>query len=95
VPNLKISKHAMAVARSDALRERASRSWLLLSPSCWEKEATKAPTPADHPDRETVAVRQGTGPRATVSVPVISIACAAVAGVLPMAYFVWGFGPPR
>jgi hypothetical protein len=55
-------------------------------------EGTK---PADHPDRETVAVRQGTGPRATVSVLVISIACAAVAGLLLMAYFVWGFGPPR
>jgi hypothetical protein len=51
--------------------------------------------PADHPDRETVAIRQGTGPRATVSVLVISMACAAVAGLLLMGYFVWGFGPPH
>jgi hypothetical protein len=56
-------------------------------------EGTK---PADHPDREMVAVRQGTGPRATVSVLLISIACAAVAGLVLITYFVWGgFGTPR
>jgi hypothetical protein len=49
-------------------------------------EGTK---PVDHPDRETVAVRQGTGPRATVSVllPVV------VAGVIIVGYFAWGYGP--
>ena len=47
--------------------------------------------PVDHPDPETIAVRQGTGPRATVSVLLISMVCAAVAGLL-IAYFVWGYG---
>ena len=42
-----------------------------------------------------VAVRQGTGPRATVSVLLISVACAAIAGALIAAYFVWGLGPPH
>jgi hypothetical protein len=37
--------------------------------------------PVDHPSRETVAVRQGTGPRATVSVLFISVALAVVAGI--------------
>ena len=35
----------------------------------------------DHPSRETVAVRQGTGSRATVSVLVISVILAVVAGI--------------
>ena len=34
--------------------------------------------PADHPDRETVEVRQGTGPRAMVSVLFLSLSVAAV-----------------
>jgi hypothetical protein len=37
--------------------------------------------PVDHPSRETVEVRQGTGPRATVSVLFISVALAVIAGV--------------
>jgi hypothetical protein len=37
--------------------------------------------PADHPSRETVKVRQGTGPRATVSVLFISVALAVIAGI--------------
>jgi len=37
--------------------------------------------PVDHPSRETVAVRQGTGSRATVSVLVISVILAVVAGI--------------
>jgi hypothetical protein len=37
--------------------------------------------PVDHPSRETVEVRQGTGPRATVSVLFISVALAVMAGV--------------
>jgi hypothetical protein len=44
--------------------------------------------PVDRPDRETVAVRQGTGPRATVSVLLISLTLAAVIGVGLVAYFV-------
>ena len=37
--------------------------------------------PVDDPSRETVEVRQGTGPRATVSVLFISVALAVIAGV--------------
>lgn len=37
--------------------------------------------PVDHPSRETVAVRQGMGSRATVSVLVISVILAVVAGI--------------
>jgi hypothetical protein len=37
--------------------------------------------PVDHPSRETVEVRQGTGPRATVSVLFISVALAVIAGI--------------
>jgi hypothetical protein len=44
--------------------------------------------PVDHPDRETVEVRQGTGPRATVSVLFISLLMAAVAGAVLLTYFV-------
>jgi hypothetical protein len=44
--------------------------------------------PVDHPDRETVEVRQGTGPRATVSVLFISLIMSAVAGAALLAYFV-------
>ena len=50
--------------------------------------------PVDHPDRETVAVRQGTGPRATVSVLLISLTLAAVVGVALVAYFVYTFLVP-
>ena len=41
----------------------------------------------DRPSAETVKVRQGTGPRATVSVLLISLTAAAVAGVLIVGYF--------
>ena len=37
--------------------------------------------PVDHPSRETVEVRQGTGPRATVSVLFISVGLAVIAGI--------------
>jgi len=37
--------------------------------------------PVDHPSRETVDVRQGTGPRATVSVLFISVLLAVAAGI--------------
>lgn len=43
--------------------------------------------PVDHPDRQTVRVRQGTGPRAMVSVLFISLIMAAVAGTVLLAYF--------
>jgi hypothetical protein len=45
--------------------------------------------PVDRPSRETVAVRQGTGPRAMVSVLFISLALAALAGLIILGYFVW------
>lgn len=42
----------------------------------------------DHPSRETVKVRQGTGPRDMVSVLFLSLLGAAIAGVAIVAYFV-------
>jgi hypothetical protein len=45
--------------------------------------------PVDRPDSETVEVRQGTGPRATVSVLFISMLAAAIVGVILVGYFVW------
>jgi hypothetical protein len=45
--------------------------------------------PVDHPDRETVDVCQGTGPRATVSVLFSSLIAAALIGAALIAYFVW------
>ena len=47
--------------------------------------------PVDRPDQETVGVRQGTGPRAMVSVLTISLMLAAVAGVALLAYYVGVF----
>lgn len=43
--------------------------------------------PVDRPDRETVRVRQGTGPRAMVKVLFISLIASAAAGVILLAYF--------
>jgi len=43
--------------------------------------------PVEHPSRETVKVRQGTGPRTTVSVLLVSLTLAAIAGVALLAYF--------
>jgi hypothetical protein len=51
--------------------------------------------PVDHPDKQTVAVRQGTGPRATVSVLIVSTALALTAGAILLLYFLlalWGVG---
>ena len=45
--------------------------------------------PVDHPSRETVKVRQGTGPRATVSVLFLSMIAAAIAGAVLVAYFAY------
>jgi hypothetical protein len=43
--------------------------------------------PVDQASPETVAVRQGTGPRETVSVLVLSLLAATVAGAFLLAYF--------
>jgi hypothetical protein len=43
--------------------------------------------PVDQPDAETVEVRQGTGPRQTVSVLFVSLLLAAVAGVVVLTVF--------
>lgn len=43
--------------------------------------------PVDHPSRETVKVRQGTGPRTTVSVLLVSLTLAAIVGVVLLTYF--------
>ena len=45
--------------------------------------------PVDHPDRETVEVRQGTGPRATVSVLLVSLILAVAAGIVFLTFFVF------
>lgn len=51
--------------------------------------------PADHADRETEKVRQGTGPRATVSVLFVSLSLAAIAGVALLAYVFFGSPAPK
>jgi hypothetical protein len=45
--------------------------------------------PVDHPDRETVEVRQGTGPRATVSVLLVSLVMMVAVGAGFLGYFFW------
>jgi hypothetical protein len=45
--------------------------------------------PVDQADLKTVDVRQGTGPRATVSVLLVSLLMAAAAGVVILGYFYW------
>ena len=45
--------------------------------------------PVDQPSAQTVRVRQGTGPRATVSVLFASLLAAVVAGALLLGYFVF------
>jgi hypothetical protein len=49
--------------------------------------------PVDHPGRETVEVRQGTGPRETVSVLLISLAMVAIIGVGLITYFAYFASP--
>lgn len=44
---------------------------------------------ADRPSPETVKVRQGTGPRATVSVLLLSLSAAIVAGAVLVGYFMF------
>jgi hypothetical protein len=43
--------------------------------------------PVDHPGAKTVKLRQGTGPRAMVSVLVVSLLLAATAGAVLLYYF--------
>jgi hypothetical protein len=43
--------------------------------------------PVDRPSEQTVKVRQGTGPRAMVSVLLASLLMAALAGILLLLYF--------
>ena len=65
----------VAARRSDTRRE-AERELIMSEP-------------VDNPGRETVEVRQGTGPRATVSVLFVSLVAAAIAGVILVGYFVF------
>lgn len=53
-----------------------------------EEDAMDNSKPVDQPSKETVKVRQGTGPRATVSVLMISTALALTAGVILLVYFI-------
>jgi hypothetical protein len=46
--------------------------------------------PVDQPSRETVKVRQGTGPRDTVTVLIVSILGAAAVGALLLVFFYGG-----
>lgn len=43
--------------------------------------------PVDRPSAQTVKVRQGTGPRAMVSVLLVSLLLAAIAGIVLLFYF--------
>ena len=42
---------------------------------------------ADKPSAEAVKVRQGTGPRATVSVLLLSLSAAVITGIVIVGYF--------
>jgi hypothetical protein len=46
--------------------------------------------PVDHPSRETVKVRQGTGPREMVSVLLVSVLGAIAVGALLLIFFYFG-----
>jgi hypothetical protein len=54
-----------------------------------EEKSTLTSEPVDRPSNETVEVRQGTGPRATVSVLLISLLAATIIGVAIVGYFIW------
>jgi hypothetical protein len=49
--------------------------------------------PVDQPDKTTVKVRQGTGPRTTVSVLLLSLTLAALVGAALLVYFYLGPTP--
>jgi hypothetical protein len=50
--------------------------------------------PVDHPSEQTVKVRQGTGPRTMVSVLLVSLLMAAIAGALLLLYFYFASPAP-
>jgi hypothetical protein len=50
--------------------------------------------PVDRPSEQTVKVRQGTGPRAMVSVLLASLLMAAVAGILLLLYYWYTWPTP-
>jgi hypothetical protein len=51
--------------------------------------------PVDRPSRQTVKVRQGTGPRSMVSVLLASLLIAAIAGAILLFYFLpWPTSTP-
>jgi hypothetical protein len=50
--------------------------------------------PVDRPSEQTVKVRQGTGPRAMVSVLLISLLAAVVGGLLLAYFFPWPASTP-
>ena len=60
-----------------------SRQFALITPEATMEENK----PVDQASPETVAVRQGTRPRETVSVLVLSLLAATVAGAFLLAYF--------
>jgi hypothetical protein len=51
--------------------------------------------PVDRPSAQTVKVRQGTGPRAMVSVLLVSLLLAAVAGAALLLYYAFGWPASR
>ena len=90
-------------ARSDGGRRRGRRWRPLreLPPSVMSSPSNQigwimSSAPVDHPDRKTVQVRQGTGPRSMVSVLLISMALAVLVGLLLLAYFyAWPLQSPQ
>jgi len=54
----------------------------------------QASKPVDRPSRETVKLRQGTGPRIMVSVLLVSLMLALLAGAFLLAYYYAGSPPP-
>ena len=61
---------------------------MTLEPVTMSEPADTMSEPADHRDPETERVRQGTGPRATVSVLLASILATAIIGAAIVGYFV-------
>jgi hypothetical protein len=53
----------------------------------------KGDKPVDEPSRETVRTRQGTGPRAMVSVLLASLLLAVIAGVIVLLPWLLSTGP--
>ena len=53
-----------------------------------ERTALGGALPVGHPDRGKVKIRQKTGPRATVSALLISLAAAAIGGAIVVGHFI-------